>query len=70
MKGRKDVELQAMRRRLEAQREIVTQADAQAGKWRRAAIKARRVAIVAVLACPGSFVAGGLLLEKLLVWWW
>lgn len=30
----------------------------------------RAVAVAAVLVCPGSFVAGGLLLERLLKAWW
>lgn len=30
----------------------------------------KRLAVVAIVACPGSFVAGGLLLQRALEWWW
>lgn len=33
-------------------------------------IRWQRVAIVAILACPGSFIAGGLLLGQIIGWWW
>lgn len=30
----------------------------------------QRLAVVAFIAMPGSFVAGGFLLQRLISWWW
>jgi len=77
MIGKKDKELSALRVALKRQIEVGMHVSQEctgwrkaAENWKRSAIKARRLAVVAVLACPGSFVAGGLLLQPLLEWWW
>lgn len=48
-------------------------AERMARNWMDEVVKRRRwqrLAVVAIAACPGSFIAGGLLLQRALEWWW